>query len=137
MLLKQRTILCVDDDADDQLHILEMIGEIDPLAKIVKAANGMEALQLLEMAKETKELPALIILDINMPRIDGKQTLTTIKMDHQLKAVPVVLFTTSSSALDRMFGEKYGVKLITKPMNLADFRTAVEQMLSYVSISEC
>lgn len=130
MLTNSKKVLCVDDDEDDQLIVSETIQEIDGSIEVATALNGHEALVFLDQAKTTGDLPCLIIMDINMPLMDGKQALVEIKKDKELDQVPVVMFTTSSSQLDMAFCEKYGVDFITKPINMQDFRSTVQKLLS-------
>ena len=110
---EQPIILCVDDDVDDQQMVLESIRRLKPGYKVVAVYNGLEALQYLDKAEQ---LPALIILDINMPLLDGKQTLIRLKNDTRLRTIPVVMFTTSSSILDKTFCAQWKVPFITKPI---------------------
>jgi CheY-like chemotaxis protein len=128
---KHRIVLCVDDDPDDQILVKETIKELNPSLEVTSALNGVEALQFLDGAKERGELPSLVILDINMPLMDGKQTLTQIKKDPILSEVPVVMFTTSSSPLDKLFCEKHGVKFVTKPIKQVELFETVKVLLSY------
>jgi len=69
-----RIVLCVDDDPDDRELIRNAIFKVDPSYTVVYATNGKEALQYLSL-QDGKDLPCLVILDINMPVMDGKQTL--------------------------------------------------------------
>ena len=133
MPTNQRLILCVDDDPDDHMLVCDVIKDADESLNVVGARNGEEALKLLEAGKESGELPCLIILDINMPRMDGKQTLVEIKKDEQLRELPVVMLSTSSSPVDKLFCEHYGVALYTKPDNLAAFHPILKKLLSHCS----
>ena len=130
MTTNSKKVLCVDDDEDDQLIVSETILEIDDSIEVATALNGHEALAFLDQAKTNDDLPCLIIMDINMPLMDGKQALVEIKKDKELDQVPIVMFTTSSSQLDMAFCEKYGVEFITKPINMQDFRSTVQKLLS-------
>ncbi|HVG14948.1 MAG TPA: response regulator, partial [Chitinophagaceae bacterium] len=80
-------------------------------------------------AKEEDTLPCLVILDINMPRMDGKQTLAEIKKDNQLSGVPVVVFSTSGNWEDKMYCERYGVELVTKPATMLSMQNEVQRLL--------
>lgn len=126
-----KKVLCVDDDEDDQMIVTETIQEVDGSLEVVTALNGVEALKILEEAKSNNDLPCLIIMDINMPLMDGKQTLVEIKKDKALDNVPIVMFTTSSSQLDIAFCQQYGVDFITKPINLQDFHNTIQKLLSF------
>ena len=135
MTPNSKKVLCVDDDVDDQLIVAETIQEIDSSIEVVTAMNGVEALELLEKAKAEGELPCLIIMDINMPLMDGKQTLVEIKKDQDLSTLPVVMFTTSSSQLDVAFCIQYGVEFITKPIDMKGFHTTIEKLLKFRALT--
>jgi len=126
-----RTVLCVDDDADDRELVCYTINEIDPSFAVVHAENGIEAIEYLSKAKATDNLPCLVILDINMPKMDGKETLAKIKNDEHLNDLPVVIFSTSSNPVDKLYFADYGVDLITKPNNLSGMRNEIKVLLQY------
>ena len=126
-----RTILCVDDDSDDRDLVCNVIKKLDPTIHFMHAENGLVAHKLLSQAKLKNEFPCLIILDINMPLMDGKQTLVRIKKDPALNEIPIVMFSTSSSVMDKAFCSQYGVELVTKPAKLAAVFTEVERLLNY------
>ena len=94
-------ILCVDDDSDDLYLLQEAIREVDPGMEIVQFNNGIDALKYLKEAKAEHDLPCVAVLDINMPIMDGKETLNRIKSDPMLSHVHVVVLTTSSSKNDK------------------------------------
>jgi CheY-like chemotaxis protein len=129
MLQTARTVLCVDDDADDREMVCFTISEIDPSLQVVHACDGVEAIDYLAKAKEQDALPCLVILDINMPRMDGKQTLSQIKKDDRLSSLPVVVFSTSNSPADRLYCEYFGVELITKPTTMHTMEDEVKRLL--------
>lgn len=124
-----RTILCVDDDADDREIVCFTIGEIDASLQVVHAEDGLEALNYLTNAKQQDMLPCLVILDINMPRMDGKQTLAEIKKDIHLSKMPVVVFSTSNNLADKMYCDRYGVELVTKPATMHSMLDEVKRLL--------
>src|SRR3712207_6429370 len=98
MLSKHLSVFYVDDDPDDQYMVKETICDIMPLAQVLTANNGIDALHyLLSLSKE--QLPHLIIMDMNMPRMDGREAVTHIQADHTLKNIPLVLFTTSCNVV--------------------------------------
>ncbi|HEY2648326.1 MAG TPA: response regulator, partial [Puia sp.] len=90
-----RIVLCVDDDPDDRELIRNAIFKVDPSYTVAYATNGKEALQYLKRAGES-DLPCLVILDINMPVMDGKQTLEEIKRNDKWNELPIVVFSTSA-----------------------------------------
>ncbi len=88
-------------------------------------------LQLLE--QQGKPYPHLIILDLNMPRMDGRQTLMAIRSRSKWAGIPVVIFTTSASMPDIEFSRSYGTECIIKPMSYESLGMVVRQLLSYCS----
>ena len=129
--MKKHTILCVVDDADDLLLLHETLQELQQDFVVVEARNGRQALDILQKSKNTAELPCLIILDINMPVLNGKETLTYIRKEEAFKSIPIVVFTTSGSTSDKVFCNLYGVEMITKPPNYQSFKTVVQKLLEF------
>lgn len=126
-----KTILCVDDDADDLGMLRHVLQEIGSGYTIVEAFDGVHALEQLKQMEQQDRLPCLIILDINMPRMDGKQTVVKLQKDRVLSAVPVVLFSTSSSLLDQTFSKLKNVELITKPFDFKTLYSTASKLLQY------
>src|SRR5215203_1052077 len=106
-------VLCIDDDQDDLLFMKEAISGHASGLKMIGVSDGQEALAYLEKAKAADKLPCLIIMDINMPKMDGKKTIPHLKNDPVLSAIPLVVFTTSSNQTDQIFFDKYSVTCIT------------------------
>jgi len=132
----KRYILWADDDMDDLMlmrHVLEDIGQEYDIREV---NNGQEAIEYLENGKQDGVLPALIILDMNMPVMNGKETLGIIKKDELLKDIPVVFFTTSNSELDKMYCRRLNVEMITKPPRYSSLKETVRSLLdSYLKKS--
>lgn len=131
--LKNTTILYVDDDQDDLEMLQEAITSIDPGYQIVKANNGEEGLARLAEMKQHGTLPCLIVLDINMPKLDGRQTFQRIKADEALGAIPIVIFSTSSNKMDKMFFAGKNVEYITKPIYFPHLLEVAQKLLTYCS----
>jgi CheY-like chemotaxis protein len=125
-----RIVLCVDDDPDDRDLIKNAIFKVDPSYTVAYATNGKEALSYLIQSLNT-ELPCLIILDINMPIMDGKQTVVEIKKIEKLNVVPIVVFSTSNHPSDLQFCERHGVELVTKPANFGQITSEAERLLQH------
>jgi CheY-like chemotaxis protein len=123
-------ILAVDDDMDDLFMLRQALNEVRPSIEMKEAIDGIDALEKLEEAKEKDSLPCLIVLDLNMPRLDGKQALKRIKADEKLQQVPVIVFTTSSSLLDTAFSESYKVEHIVKPTVYSELVSTVKKMVN-------
>ena len=124
MSISEIHILLVEDNEGDIVLTLEALKEAKLRNRISVVRDGDEAMQfLLKEGKYTKaESPQLILLDINLPRMDGKEVLNRIKIHPELKRVPVVILTTSSSEKD--IYEAYNNHAncyITKPVDLDKF----------------
>ena len=133
VLNQRRTILCIDDDADDLQLLQEAMHSIDPQCQIIKAYDGMHGISILSQMQNEGKLPCLIVMDINMPKLDGKQTFVKLKADDAYTNIPVVVFSTSSSAMDKMFFQSRGAAFITKPIRFEQLIEAATELLTYCS----
>jgi CheY-like chemotaxis protein len=124
-------ILIVDDDDADALMIEEALDAASRDSSINRVADGREALDYLhrEGPYADAHRPDLILLDLNMPRMDGRETLAAIKGDEELKAIPVVILTTSGAAPDIVSSYQHRANAyVTKPFGLDDFEATVRQI---------
>ena len=125
-------ILLVDDDIDDLLLLKEALLSIDNNCSILTALDGNEALAgLKETRDNNKKLPNLIVLDISMPIMDGRQLLAILKNEEKLKDLPIVVLTTSSNISDINYCKQFDIELITKPFELSQLYKIAEKLLSY------
>jgi CheY-like chemotaxis protein len=124
-----KVILVVDDDADDHELFREALHETDNKAAYLSAGNGEEALELLN--KPGHIIPDFIFLDLNMPRMDGRQCLIRLRQLPHLEKVPVIIFTTVKPELE---GEEYrrlGADLcVTKPMLYAELKKTIRYIIT-------
>lgn len=130
MTTSKHTIVYAEDDLDD-LFIVRQAFERHDHITVVHAQDGSMALMTLEEMLHEKCLPCLVILDINMPVMNGKETLQAIRQHPELGRLPVVLFSTSNSPADRAFAQAMNSELVTKPIEVNDLdaiaRNFVEQ----------
>ena len=129
--MKKYTILCVDDDSDDLQLLHETLKDTREDFEVIEAHNGKQAIDTLHRLRNDGTQPCLIILDINMPVLNGKETLSLIKKDEGLKNIPVVVFTTSGSDSDKNFCGFHGVEMVTKPPNFQSFKNVVQKLLRF------
>lgn len=125
-----KTVVMADDDADDCILAKEAFTESGVRASFSCVEDGMELLDYLtrHCAPGEKDLPALILLDLNMPRKDGRAALVEIKSQPLLKGIPIVILTTSGEQRDIDFTTRAGAdSFITKPES---FDKWVEMMRS-------
>lgn len=132
--MKNRHILWADDDIDDLMLMRHVLQDLEDHYNITEVHNGQEALDYLQNAKQDETLPCLIILDMNMPVMDGKETLAKLKKDEELRKIPVVFFTTSNSQMDKLYCKHNGVEMITKPPQYANLKEAVVRLLRYCTV---
>lgn len=127
------TILMADDDEDDRLLTRDALKESMVVNEFHSVEDGMELMRYLR--KEAKysdgklyPMPSLILLDLNMPRMDGREALALIKADPGLRSIPVIILTTSKAEEDMLRGYELGAaSYITKPVT---FEKLVELMKS-------
>ncbi|GIF17000.1 response regulator [Actinoplanes teichomyceticus] len=127
------TILVVDDDDADVLMIEEALSTGDQPPTIERAADGQEALEHLRRSVAGQaNRPDLILLDLNMPRMGGLETLAEIKNDEHLRMIPVVVLTTSDAAADVNSSYRSRASaFVTKPIDLESFETAVQKINTF------
>ncbi len=121
-------ILVVDDDDADAFMISEALESSETHTTVNRVSDGREALDYLrrEAPYQDAHRPDLILLDLNMPRMDGRETLAAIKTDDRLKAIPVVILTTSGAPPDIVASYQHRANAyVTKPFELDDFEATV------------
>ncbi len=119
--MNQVRFLLVDDDEDDISVFQEVLEDITPSILLTCAGDGTEALKLLK--HEQTKLPDIIFLDLNMPLMGGKECLSELKKDPQLKRIPVIMYTTSSQSKDIEETMLRGaICFITKPTSLSELK---------------
>jgi CheY-like chemotaxis protein len=112
-------ILYAEDDLDDYLMVREAF-EIHDHIEVLHVVNGHQAIVELNELCSSGTKPCLIILDINMPIMNGRDALQKIKSHPEHLDIPVVLFSTSSNPLDKIYAENWGAELISKPIQYRD-----------------
>ncbi len=129
-------ILVVEDDPNDVKLMQASISSTKAKLKLVFVNNGEEALDYLLYKNthfgRTDPDPNLIILDINIPLLDGFDVLKKIKSDNHLKSIPVVAFTSSSYDLDITKCYNLGINsYVVKPMDFVNYKKTVSQMINF------
>ncbi|EGX58144.1 putative two-component system response regulator [Streptomyces zinciresistens K42] len=119
-------VLLVEDDAADALLIQDALTERGT-RNLTQVSDGIAALEFLR--DPGNERPDLIVLDLNMPRMGGREFLAVVKEDPELRTIPVVVLTTSS-APDDVTGayHHHANAYVTKPVNLEEFEAAVRSI---------
>lgn len=124
-----KKLLLIDDDRDDHEFFLEAINEIDSSITCTTYFDGEQALG--QLRNNGNDLPDLIILDTNMPKLNGKQILAELKRIPNVKEVPVVMYSTFFSERDDIELRNLGaVHYLSKPSRFDDFRISLAKLLS-------
>lgn len=127
-------ILLVEDNDGDILLTLEAFKELKIKNNVAVVKDGAEAIEFLKKQGQYagSQAPHLILLDINMPRLNGIEVLDFIKQDEKLKKIPVIMLTTSSSDADiSACYEKSANCFITKPLDFGNFLNVVQSIESF------
>jgi CheY-like chemotaxis protein len=128
-MAKNKTFFIVDDDIDDQELFMEAVSEVDQSIECISASDCEEALDLLKSGKVV--LPDMIFLDLNMPRLNGKQCLAELKRQANLKHIPVIIYSTSSEKKDIEETTKLGAAhFLTKPNKFEELCKALSYVVS-------
>ncbi len=128
-------LLLVEDNAVDAMAVQRALQDLNAPNPLVHVTGGDEALAYLTCETQTK--PWLILLDLNMPRMSGIELLQTLKSDDNLKAIPVVVLTTSDEPSNVL--ASFGLSVagyVVKPLDYDQFRQTVDAIDSYWSLSE-
>jgi two-component system, chemotaxis family, response regulator Rcp1 len=124
-------ILLIEDNAADVRLTMEALREGKVSNRLTVARDGEEALEILQKrgAHADAARPDLVLLDLNLPRKDGREVLATLKADDDLKRIPVVVLTTSSAERDILRSYQLHANCyITKPVDLEQFVNVVKSI---------
>jgi DNA-binding response OmpR family regulator len=126
-------ILIVEDDPNDVELTLTALGEYNLANEVVVTRDGREALDYLycrgEFHSRANENPAVMLLDLKLPRVDGLEVLQQVKADERLSMIPVVVLTSSHEEKDKMRSYKLGVNAyVVKPVDFHEFVNAVREL---------
>jgi CheY-like chemotaxis protein len=131
---KLLNILLIEDDAIEIMKFHRVLKTMDFNHRVVEAGNGEEALLIL---KEKEIIPDVIILDLNMPRINGIEFLRILKEDAVLKYIPAIVLTTSNNYKDVMECYRIGIAgYLLKPLKYEDYVERIKKMVEYWSTNE-
>ena len=127
-------ILLIEDDLIEIMKFKRTISKLNLNHKLIEAKNGEEALSILN---KKDQIPDIILLDLNMPKISGIEFLKILKNDEVLKYIPTIVLTTSKNHKDVLDCYKIGIAgYVLKPLKYEDYVLKIENVLSYWSINE-
>jgi CheY-like chemotaxis protein len=126
-------ILMVEDDPQDVELTLTALADYNLANEVVVAGDGEEALDYLycrgNFKARTSENPAVLLLDLKLPKVDGLEVLQQIKSDEKLRMIPVVVLTSSREERDMVASYKLGVNAyVVKPVDFHEFVNAIKEL---------
>ena len=130
--MRKPNILLIEDDELDIISVERSLKKLEIKYILHTAYNGLEALNMLRSTSD-KLVPDVILLDINMPRMNGIEFLKVLRADEHLKDLKVFIMTTSSEGNDRFAAEELGISgYIIKPLNYTDNTKRADSMDAFV-----
>jgi CheY-like chemotaxis protein len=126
-----KIVLHIDDDSEDREMVRDAIHSKHSDIIVKEIDNPKAGVSYLLQAKYIGNLPCLIVLDLNLPGMNGWQVLQEIKKDKVLASIPLVIFSMSSNPLDKAFAEKEGVEFLTKPPTPNELNERIEKLLGH------
>jgi CheY-like chemotaxis protein len=135
--MKDKFILLVEDNPDDEALTLRALKKNNIRNEVVIARDGPEALDYLfglraYEGRDTSVLPQIVLLDLNLPKLDGLEVLRKIRSDERTKRLPVVILTSSKEDRDLLTGYDLGANsYVRKPVDFTEFAEAVRQLGLY------
>jgi CheY-like chemotaxis protein len=126
-------VVYADDDPDDIELVEDAFRQYANNVEVVTFHDGSQALSYLRNFSDDDPLPCLIILDINMPVINGKEVLMRLRQLERYEDVPVVLFTTSSMPLDKNFAFQHKAGFVTKPLGYEQMEVITKEFIDHCS----
>lgn len=141
--MKRQVILLVEDNPDDEELMLTMLREHRVKNEVVVARDGREAVRYLfgtgaDPESDANSTPAVVLLDLKLPKLDGLEVLRRLRADPRTQSVPVVIFTSSREQENMLQGYNLGPNsYVRKPVGFAAFAEAVRQLqLHWLILSE-
>lgn len=120
------TILYIDDDIEDIEIFQDALGDVDPSVQLLTARNGKDALALLGAAEV---LPDYVVLDINMPGMDGKSCLQEIRKEKRFDPIDIVIYSTNGLPQDIEKIESLQARFVRKANSFDDLRSMIRGMI--------
>jgi CheY-like chemotaxis protein len=120
-MANNKYILCIDDDDDDCSLLREAIIKANTSFSVKSVKSGDEAIKFLVKGIEKNDLPGLIVLDINMPGMDGQEALVRIQKLLALSYIPILFLSTNPSENDMLLAESRNVSVFTKPTSMKGY----------------
>jgi CheY-like chemotaxis protein len=141
--VNKRKILVVEDNPTDEALLVRALKKAGITNPVVSMKDGLEAVQYLfgqgrYEYRDLEDLPAVVLIDLNLPRLDGLEVLRRMRADYRTKLIPVTIFTSSVDEQDLINGYSLGANsYVRKPTDFAKFSKIVESLVNYwVALNE-
>ena len=134
--MKSRYVIFADDDADDLELITGFFKQFNREISVLEFKDGKEVLKFLDDFALNANAPMLIILDINMPRMNGKETLMAIRKHPNYQHIPVMLYSTSNDNRDKLFCQKFNASWVNKPSDVEGVKQIARIIADFCSIDK-
>jgi len=127
-------ILFIEDDMIETMKLQRTVSKLNNRHNITEANNGEEALNIL---KSTADLPDVIFLDLNMPKMSGIEFLKILKADEVMQYLPTIILTTSENRADLLECYKIGIAgYVLKPLKYEDYEEKIKKVFDYWEVNE-
>jgi len=127
-------ILLIEDDAIEIMKLQRTVSKLQLKHHITETKNGEDALEILQSGNK---LPDIILLDLNMPRMNGIEFLKILKADAKLKYLPTIILTTSENRADLLECYRIGVSgYVIKPLKYEEYESKIQKVLEYWNINQ-
>lgn len=124
--------LYADDDDDDVALLKEMLLEKGATTSLASVSDGYELLHFLQEVAVNKAYPALIILDLSMPKLNGIETLQLLKTDDMYRLIPVLVLSARISEQQRIVCKANGAEIVMKPSSYEEWGSVLRKLHTYV-----
>ena len=141
--MENRKILVVEDNPSDEALLVRALKKAGIMNPVVSMKDGLEAVQYLFGTgryeyRDIADLPAVVLIDLNLPRLDGLEVVRRMRADYRTKLIPVTIFTSSVDEQELINGYSLGANsYVRKPTDFAKFSKIVEALVTYwVALNE-
>lgn len=129
--MKDKFILYVDDDIDDIEIWKEVFTNFSDAPQLDAVSSGELALQYLESIRDSQKHLCFLLVDMNMPKMDGKKLVQTVKQDKQFQEIPIAFVSTSMNPKDEQLALNLGVLYYRKPSSIEGLKQLASEIIRY------
>lgn len=134
--METRKIMFIDDDSEDRLIVEEALQTVNSEIGIRFSQSAADALQILDDSFKHEQLPCLIVLDVNMPKMSGPELLSILKNDSRFSGIPVIIYSTSVNPYEKDKCVKLGAhSYITKPVSYTESLEIAKKFIDACQVS--